>query len=144
MHAAGFMHEQNREERDQYIDVVYPNIMRGYEQNFMKAQKGSTSGFGVGYDYGSVMHYSANAFSANGQPTIRTKVNNYIVHKWITIWWYFMLQNKANIGQRDGFSQKDIQKLNNMYQCKKKTSKNATTTDLIMDMLGVGPNWIVS
>lgn len=77
MHAAGFLHEQNREERDQYIDVVYPNIMRGYESNFMKAQKGSTSGFGVGYDYGSVMHYSPTAFSANGQPTIRTKVNIY-------------------------------------------------------------------
>lgn len=75
MHAAGFMHEQNREERDQYIDVMYPNIMRGYESNFIKAQKGSTSGFGVGYDYGSVMHYSAQAFSSNGQPTIRTKVN---------------------------------------------------------------------
>lgn len=75
MHAAGFLHEQNREERDQYIDVVYPNIMRGYESNFVKAQQGSTSGFGVGYDYGSVMHYSAQAFSANGQPTIRTKVN---------------------------------------------------------------------
>lgn len=74
MHSAGFLHEQNREERDQYIDVVYPNIMRGYESNFMKAQKGSTSGFGVGYDYGSVMHYSATAFSTNGQPTIRTKV----------------------------------------------------------------------
>lgn len=74
MHAAGFMHEQNREERDQYIDVVYPNIMRGYESNFVKASKGSTSGFGVPYDYGSVMHYSASAFSSNGQPTIRTKV----------------------------------------------------------------------
>lgn len=74
MHAAGFMHEQNREERDQYIDVVYPNIMRGYESNFMKAPKGQTSGYGVGYDYGSVMHYSEKAFSANGQPTIRTKV----------------------------------------------------------------------
>lgn len=74
MHTAGFLHEQNREERDNYIDVIYPNIMRGYEGNFIKAQKGMTSGQGVGYDYGSVMHYSANAFSTNGQPTIRTKV----------------------------------------------------------------------
>lgn len=75
MHAAGFMHEQNREERDQYIDVIYSNIKHGYEGNFVKAQKGSTSGFGVGYDYGSVMHYSDTAFSTNGQPTIRPKVS---------------------------------------------------------------------
>lgn len=75
MHSAGFLHEQNREERDQFINIQYQNIQRGYESNFVKAQKGSTSGFGVGYDYGSVMHYSANAFSVNGQPTIVTKVN---------------------------------------------------------------------
>lgn len=75
MHSAGFMHEQNREERDQYITIQYPNIQRGYESNFMKAQKGQTSGFGVGYDYGSVMHYSATAFSTNGKPTIVTKVS---------------------------------------------------------------------
>lgn len=86
MHAAGFLHEQNREERDQYIDVMYPNIMRGYESNFMKAQKGSTSGQGVGYDYGSVMHYSAQAFSANGQPTIRTKVNSNIFRFLISVY----------------------------------------------------------
>lgn len=55
MHAAGFMHEQNREERDDYIDVLYRNIKSGYESNFEKARKGSTSGYGVGYDYGSVI-----------------------------------------------------------------------------------------
>lgn len=55
MHAAGFMHEQNREERDDYITVLYQNIKSGYESNFDKAQKGTTSGYGVGYDYGSVI-----------------------------------------------------------------------------------------
>lgn len=29
---------------------------------------------GIGYDYRSVMHYSANAFSKNGQATIDPKV----------------------------------------------------------------------
>lgn len=55
MHAAGFMHEQNREERDDYINVLYKNIKSGYESNFDKARKGTTSGQGVGYDYGSVI-----------------------------------------------------------------------------------------
>lgn len=51
---------------------------------------------------------------------------------------YLKSQNRSNIGQREGFSQKDVQKLNNMYQCKRK--RNATATDMIMDVLGVGPN----
>lgn len=74
MHTVGFLHEQNREERDSFVTVMYSNIRKGYEANFHKAAAGTTSGFGVGYDYGSVMHYSENAFSVNGQPTIVTKV----------------------------------------------------------------------
>lgn len=74
MHALGFLHEQNREERDQYVDIVMGNVRKGYEVNFEKAAPGSASGFGVGYDYGSVMHYSDSAFSVNGERTIVTKV----------------------------------------------------------------------
>lgn len=74
MHTVGFLHEQNREERDSFVAIMYSNIRNGYENNFIKAARGTTSGFGVGYDYGSVMHYSENAFSVNGQPTIVTKV----------------------------------------------------------------------
>lgn len=74
MHALGFLHEQNREERDQYVDIVMGNVRKGYEVNFEKAAPGSASGFGVGYDYGSVMHYSDSAFSVNGERTIVTRV----------------------------------------------------------------------
>lgn len=74
MHALGFLHEQNREERDEYVDVLYENIRLGKESNFDKASDGTTTGFGVPYDYGSVMHYSRYAFSINGKPTLVTKV----------------------------------------------------------------------
>lgn len=47
----------------------------GTENNFEKASPHSTSAFGVGYDYGSVMHYSSYAFSKNGQATISAKVS---------------------------------------------------------------------
>lgn len=68
MHALGFLHEQNRQERDSYVDIMMQNVQPSAVANFEKAQQ--TVAFGVPYDYGSVMHYSANAFSRNGRPTI--------------------------------------------------------------------------
>lgn len=76
MHALGFLHEQNRSERDDWVRIQTQNIQRGTENNFAKAKAGTTDGFGVQYDYGSVMHYSAKAFSSNGQDTIVAKVRN--------------------------------------------------------------------
>lgn len=70
MHAVGFLHEQNRPERDEFVAIQYENVQKGAEVNFAKAKGGTSNGFGVGYDYGSIMHYSMNAFSSNGQATI--------------------------------------------------------------------------
>ncbi|XP_065359198.1 hatching enzyme 1.2-like [Calliphora vicina] len=99
MHALGFLHEQNREERDSFVNIQYQNIQQSAMSNFDRAAK--TLAFGVPYDYGSVMHYSANAFSTNGRPTI------------------VPVQNMGNtkMGQRDGFSDFDVEKLNKMYDC---------------------------
>lgn len=75
MHALGFLHEQNRHERDDYVMVQFQNIEPKAVSNFDKASPSSTIDFGVQYDYGSVMHYSGNAFSTNGQPTIIPRVS---------------------------------------------------------------------
>ncbi|KAJ6637441.1 Zinc metalloproteinase nas-4 [Pseudolycoriella hygida] len=101
MHALGFLHEQNRSERDGYVYVNWNNIKAGTENNFEKASSQTTDAFGVGYDYGSVMHYSANAFSKNGQPTLVAKYSG------------------PRMGQRDGFSGGDIAKINQMYSCQR-------------------------
>jgi Astacin (Peptidase family M12A) len=105
LHAIGFLHEQNREERDQYVRIVTNNIRSGYEVNFRKADKGETSGFGVAYDYGSVLHYSPSAFSKNNQPTIEAK-----------------MRTSETMGQRERFSSYDIQKVNKMYKCRTTTA----------------------
>lgn len=116
LHAIGFLHEQNREERDKFVIIRTNNIRSGYEINFDKAKSGSTSGFGVGYDYGSVMHYSPTAFSKNAQPTIEAKV-----------------KSNEKMGQRDGFSKKDIEKVNKMYKCQKDTGTNESIFGSIID-----------
>ncbi|XP_053667785.1 hatching enzyme 1.2 [Anopheles marshallii] len=101
MHALGFLHEQNREDRDSWVKIRYENIKPDTKNNFEKAKKGSTNSFGVSYDYGSIMHYSENAFSTNGRPTIEATKS----------------LNGAKMGQRDGFSWNDMEKLNQMYDC---------------------------
>ncbi|XP_050521742.1 zinc metalloproteinase nas-13-like [Daktulosphaira vitifoliae] len=111
LHAAGFMHEQNRPDRDSYVTVNFNNIQSGRENNFDKAQSAMIDDQGVGYDYRSVMHYSANAFSRNGQPTIDAKTRGVIM------------------GQREGLSRKDIQKIQKMYKCKSKRKSSSSSDD---------------
>jgi len=50
----------------------------GHAHNFNKAPPEITYALGVGYDYGSVMHYSSTAFSKNNQlKTIVPKVSDF-------------------------------------------------------------------
>ncbi|GGB52205.1 M12 family metallopeptidase [Shewanella inventionis] len=68
LHAAGFWHEQSREDRDSYITINWENIISGKEHNF---EQHISDGEDVGpYDYNSIMHYHSTAFSSNGQATI--------------------------------------------------------------------------
>uniref|UniRef100_A0A182VPR5 Metalloendopeptidase n=1 Tax=Anopheles minimus TaxID=112268 RepID=A0A182VPR5_9DIPT len=109
MHALGFLHEQNREDRDGWVKILYENIKPGTKNNFEKAKTGSTNNFGVAYDYGSIMHYSANAFSTNKKPTIEAK-----------------RAGANNMGQRSKFSSSDLAKLNAMYGCRGASSTAGT------------------
>ncbi|XP_073820037.1 zinc metalloproteinase nas-4-like [Musca autumnalis] len=99
MHVLGFFHEQNRQERDDFVEIQYENIREGLENNFKRRSR--TAAFNVPYDYSSIMHYSSTAFSHNGQPTIVAKQPefNYIM------------------GQRYALSSLDILKINRMYNC---------------------------
>lgn len=121
MHALGFFHEQTRTDRDSYVRVNYQNIKPGYSSNFNKAKAGEVNNQGVGYDYGSVMHYNLNAFSSNGQQTMAT-----------------LKQTNAKVGQREAFSRSDIQKLNNMYKCGGATASgtSGTGSGSLLDFFG--------
>jgi hypothetical protein len=69
-HALGFVHEQSRPDRDQYVTIHTANIIPGYEGNFNISAASNTTG---PYDFCSVMHYGRTFFSSNGQPTISAK-----------------------------------------------------------------------
>ncbi|MBC7921340.1 MAG: M12 family metallopeptidase [Ferruginibacter sp.] len=93
-HALGLWHEQSRDDRDAHIEIVWENIHAQFRHNF---DKHVLDGDDLGsYDYGSIMHYPATAFSTNGQPTIRAK-------------------GGQPIGQRNGLSKGDIAGIRLMY-----------------------------
>ncbi len=66
-HAAGLWHEQTRQDRDNFVTIHWENIIDTAKYNFYKYNTGSDIG---PYDFNSRMHYAADAFSKNGQPTI--------------------------------------------------------------------------
>jgi Astacin (Peptidase family M12A) len=86
-HAVGLWHEQSREDRNAHVTILTANIQPGREFNFNQQINDATD---IGaYDFGSIMHYGAFAFSKNGQPTIVT------------------IPSGIAIGQRNGLSQGD-------------------------------------
>jgi hypothetical protein len=67
LHALGYVHEHQRPDRDAFIVINTGNLQSGTAINF-SIINGVVSP--TVYDFDSVMHYDALAFSANGLPTI--------------------------------------------------------------------------
>lgn len=99
LHALGFFHSHSDTSRDDYIKVNYDNILSGKSHNFDLYTNSYVTSFGQDYDYKSIMHYGAYAFTKNGLKTIETK-------------------NSEVIGQRTALSALDVKKVNVMYDCK--------------------------
>lgn len=76
-HALGLLHEQSREDRNTFVEILTNNIKPGFENQFAQAIYTSTD---VGsYDFSSIMHYFSTAFgkTVNGVTlqTIRRRSN---------------------------------------------------------------------
>lgn len=95
-HALGLWHEQSREDRGTFVRIRYENIESDKAHNF---DQHITDGDDVGaYEYGSIMHYGATAFSKDGvSATIEP------------------LQSGVTIGQRNGLSAGDIAAIHSIY-----------------------------
>lgn len=107
LHAVGFAHQQSASNRDEYVKILWENISEGHEHNFNKYNDSVVTDFGYSYDYQSLMHYSAKAFSKNTKDTIEAR------------------KPMKTLGQRKGFTDIDISKVNKMYSspCHKKNSE---------------------
>lgn len=101
LHALGFYHQQSTWNRDEYVRIAEENILDGKANNFNKYDNVTVDNYGEDYDYGSVMHYTAYAFSKNGEMTIVPLVEG----------------AQEIMGQRLQLSTADINKLNTMYKC---------------------------
>lgn len=107
-HAVGLWHEQSREDRDTFVQIVWANIDPSMQHNFSQH---ISDGDDLGpYDYGSAMHYPRTAFSINGQDTIIPRQP---------------LPPGVVMGQRTGLSQGDINGVHLMYPGPVATLKEA-------------------
>jgi len=103
MHTLGIYHQQSASNRDDYVRIAEENIQENRLHNFNKYSKTEVDDFNQEYDYGSVMHYSAYAFTKNGEMTIIPKNPNI---------------SSDIMGQRRSMSKSDINKINSMYRCR--------------------------
>ena len=91
--------------RDKQL-TAFPRIVSplwlGFEHNFDKVSTRFATTQGINYDYESIMHYSSTAFSRNGRPTILPLTTSV---------------SPRQLGNRNGFTSRDLQHVNTLYRC---------------------------
>ena len=92
-HSVGYFHEQQRPDRDQFVDIREENIEAGKGHNFEIHMGGIILGPD---DYGSVMQYPRDAFSSGDGTRVPLE--------------------DVPIGQRDGLSEGDRNGINVLYE----------------------------
>ncbi|XP_059153168.1 zinc metalloproteinase nas-13-like [Physella acuta] len=96
-HAIGWYHEHMRPDRDTYIKINLDSVPMRFQDNFKKYDESIINTYDIDYDYTSIMHYGTGTLPGS----ITTLDPEF--------------QDK--IGQREGFSFKDIKLANVMYSC---------------------------
>lgn len=96
LHTLGMWHPSSRWDRDDYVTIVWENVVPGLEYYFRKRTRDDTLGFPY-YDYASIMNFENDDFSKNGNDT--------------------MLAPEP-IGQLDHLSAGDVLWVRLLYQCR--------------------------
>jgi hypothetical protein len=80
LHALGFVHEQNRTDRDNFITVNFDNIEENFKHNFEKLPTDFMSISGLGpFDFESIMIYPAWMFAKGGRSTMEPNDRSQVI-----------------------------------------------------------------
>lgn len=101
VHAVGFLHEQNRPDRDQFLTIDHDNILPGQENSFDVTQGSVVN---TPFDYDSIMLYGESAFSKSASR--KTMVDKTGKHKLVEPY------------EKTGMSPTDVFKVKQFYGCK--------------------------
>ncbi|XP_066949144.1 blastula protease 10-like [Macrobrachium rosenbergii] len=100
-HAVGFIHEQMRPDRDQFLHINFDNVASSNYAQFAKYSLNSYFTYQVEYDYTSVMQYGGTDFTANGKLTMATEKAEY----------------QGLLGRGQVLSHRDKLAVNRHYEC---------------------------
>ncbi|GFY71564.1 zinc metalloproteinase nas-14 [Trichonephila inaurata madagascariensis] len=108
LHALGLWHEHSRSDRDDYIEILWGNVMNEEKQaNFAKHFPEALNFQSFPYDYQSIMHYDAYAFSKSPKiPTMKPKQPN------------VRLRDLGRAKAIGTLTEIDKRKINSLYECK--------------------------
>ncbi|GFR33526.1 astacin-like metalloprotease toxin 2, partial [Trichonephila clavata] len=102
LHIVGFYHEQNRSDRDNYLNIYLKNVKPGMKGNFIKL-KPSENWLINDFDYDSIMIYGEYAFSK--RPNVLKTMEAKDGHKLL------------NPYEKESMTDSDIERVKQMYKC---------------------------
>ncbi|CAL1547337.1 unnamed protein product [Lymnaea stagnalis] len=106
LHILGFFHEQNRLDRDLYVDINETNIAKA--RDFDIRNETEIDDLGVPYDLDSIMHYGAYHFAQDyGYPVMSPKPE---------------YAPGQRLGQRVALTARDVLKIQRLYGCPEDTT----------------------
>lgn len=102
LHAVGFYHHQNRSDRDDYLDILWDNIARDKENQFIKMAPHENLLLNE-FDYNSIMLYGPRTFGKTlDKVTMKPKQEG------ITL---------LEVVEKQGLSLLDVNSVNKLYKC---------------------------
>ncbi|XP_063890657.1 seminal metalloprotease 1 [Helicoverpa armigera] len=100
LHIIGFEHLHSTHDRDNYVHILWENMVPDGHYNFEKFDTDTVDNMDVPYEYASTMHYDRYGSTANGKPTMLPIYNDY-----------------GRMGQVDYVTAWDWLRVNRHYNC---------------------------